>query len=126
MKLRSDNLSHPQGCSPVLRSLGYDSGSCVAGFCALMRPDLFEHFMLISDPLHGRPIARYPQRAEDEPSIAITPVAREGPGGCGDHGKITEHCAVQFDTRGERGYVYGHEEPERFLRRSVPVRLSSH
>lgn len=42
--------SEPRG-----EPIGYDFGSCVAGFCALARPDVFGSVVLMIAPFAGAP-----------------------------------------------------------------------
>jgi len=88
-------LVHAVGYSSVHAIVGHDAGSTVAGYCALVRPDMFERVVLMSAPFTGPPSYAMPGWPKKQTLADMIPVLREGLAGLQPRRK---HYALYFST----------------------------
>jgi pimeloyl-ACP methyl ester carboxylesterase len=88
-------LVHALGYSSVHAIVGHDFGSPVAGFCALVRPDLFQRVVLMSAPFTGAPTYAVPGQPKRPSLMEVIPVIRQGLAGLQPPRK---HYALYFST----------------------------
>ncbi|KAJ7648062.1 alpha/beta-hydrolase [Roridomyces roridus] len=53
-------LVHTLGFTSVSAVIGHDSGSIIAGWCSLIRPDMFKSVVMMSAPFTGPPAPKFP------------------------------------------------------------------
>ncbi|MBI4692518.1 MAG: alpha/beta hydrolase [Gammaproteobacteria bacterium] len=72
-------LLHVLGIPNVACVMGHDFGTFVAGWCALLRPDVFEAVVVMSAPFTGAPAITDGEERKSEPDIHAALAALEPP-----------------------------------------------
>uniref|UniRef100_A0A0W0G5Q7 Putative alpha/beta-hydrolase n=1 Tax=Moniliophthora roreri TaxID=221103 RepID=A0A0W0G5Q7_MONRR len=68
-------LVYALGYDSAAAVIGHDFGSLVAGYCALIRPDLFRSVVMMSAPFPGAPSLPVPSQSNSAPSLGSMAVS---------------------------------------------------